>query len=139
MDFSESSKAALEVAKHFGERFGAEIDVLHVWRPPDEVSSRRELLTEFAMSDPGHKMKDVLASLEGSDGVEARGCLAPGDRGDVASAIVEVAEGDYDLVVIGTHDHQGLSRFLHRGVAEKVMQRSPCPVVAVHEPEPHQN
>jgi nucleotide-binding universal stress UspA family protein len=139
MDFSEPSKAALEVAKNFGERFGAEIDVLHVWRPPDNVSSKREMLSEFARSDPGHKMKDVLASLEGHDRVEARGCLSPGGHGDVANAIVDVAEGDYDLVVIGTHEHHGLSRLLRRHVVEKVMQRAPCPVIAVHGSEPSQN
>lgn len=132
MDFSEPSKAALEVAKTFGDLVGAEIDILHVWRPPEEVSSKGDLLATFARSDPGHMMKDVLASFDGREGVEARGCLAPGGRGDVANAIVQVAEGEYDLVVIGTHEHHGLSRIFRRGVVEEVIRRASCPVVAVH-------
>jgi universal stress protein A len=132
MDFSEPSRAALEVAKTFGELLGAEIDILHVWRPPDEVSSKGDLLAMFATSDPGHKMKDVLASFEGNDVVEARGCLAPGGRGDVADAIVQVAGRQYDLVVMGTHEHHGLLRMLRRSVVEEVMRRATCPVVAVH-------
>jgi nucleotide-binding universal stress UspA family protein len=132
MDFSEPSKAALEVAKSFGDLLGAEIDVLHVWRPPEEASSKGDLLAQFAMSDPGHKMRDVLASLDGHGGAEPRGCLAPGGHRDVADAIVEVADRQYDLVVIGTHEHRGLSRLLRRNVVAEVMRRATCPVVAVH-------
>jgi nucleotide-binding universal stress UspA family protein len=132
MDFSESSRAALEVAKNFGELFGAEIDILHVWRPPEEVSSSRDLLVEFEKSDAGCQMKDVLASLEGQDTIEVRGCLAPGGYRDVPEAILKVAEREYDLVVLGAHEHHGLSRLLRRGAVEKIMSQAPCPVLAVH-------
>ena len=130
-DFTAPSNAAVEYARTLGEHFGADVDILHVWHPPEEVSSTTELLTEFAKSDPGHKMKDALESFEGRSSVQARGCLTPGDPEDIPDAIVRLAEGEYDLVVMGAHEHRGVYG-LSQGTVEKVMLRSPCPVVAIH-------
>lgn len=130
MDFSEPSNAALDYALSLGEHFCAKVDFLYVWLPPEEVSSNIELLVEFAKSDEGHKMKDVLASCEGH-GVQARGCVTSGGRSDVSDAIVKMADEDYDLVVMGKNEHRGLLSLLRRRTVEKVMQRASCPVVAI--------
>jgi len=131
VDFSASSRAAAEYAALLGEKFGAEVDVLHVWRPSESASSRGEILAEFARSEEGNKMRDLLQAIERVGGVEPHGRIAP-SGGDVPDAILQVvANEEYDLVVVGTHWRDGLARMLKDGVAETVMRRSPCPVVTV--------
>ncbi|SFS91126.1 universal stress protein [Halostagnicola kamekurae] len=51
-------------------------------------------------------------------------------RGRPDRLIVSRAEdGDYDLIVIGSHGRDGLARVLLGSVAEKVTRRSPVPVL----------
>lgn len=49
--------------------------------------------------------------------------------------IVECAEEEgYDVVVVGSHGREGISRVLLGSVAENVVRRSPTPVVVVRDP-----
>jgi len=132
VDFSGSSRAALEYAAVLGAQLGADVDVLHVWQRSHEGESREELLTEFKHSEAGKRMMEWLASFELRGDVAAHGCLTPGAHRDVPDAIIEVVKSrEYDLIVMAAHTRHGLSRFRRNGVAEKVMRRAPCPVVAV--------
>jgi nucleotide-binding universal stress UspA family protein len=45
--------------------------------------------------------------------------------------LAAAARVDADLIVMGTHGRRGLSRFVLGSVAEDVVRRSPCPVLAV--------
>jgi nucleotide-binding universal stress UspA family protein len=52
--------------------------------------------------------------------------------GSPARTIVDVAdEGTFDLVVLGSHGREGVSRILLGSVAEDVARRSPVPVTIV--------
>jgi nucleotide-binding universal stress UspA family protein len=44
-------------------------------------------------------------------------------------------EKDIDLIVMGTHGHTGLVHVLMGSVTEKVVRKSPCPVLTVRHPE----
>lgn len=53
-------------------------------------------------------------------------------RGQPARAIVSYVEDNgFDLVVIGSHGRDGATRVLLGSVAEKVLRRSPTPVLVV--------
>ncbi|TYT62728.1 universal stress protein [Natrialba swarupiae] len=53
-------------------------------------------------------------------------------RGRPDRLIVKLAdEGEYDMVVIGSHGRDGVSRVLLGSVAEKVVRRSPVPALVV--------
>ena len=57
-------------------------------------------------------------------------------EGYPATAIEEEARTRHaDLVVIGTKGHSGLKHLLLGSVAERVVQKAPCPVLAVKTPE----
>jgi|SRR6185437_4874197 len=136
-DFSDESREALAYAAELGARLGAEVDVLHVWEPPHVANSRMDLLTEFVQSDAGHKMMDVLGSLEQRTSVETHGRVAQGKRRDVPEAIVDAAEsGHYDLLVMATHGRDRLSLLLRHGVADEVIRHAPCPVITVRATPP---
>lgn len=136
VDFSESSRAALDYAAVLAERLGAELDVLHVWRPEAVPSSSVELLSDFAQSDPGHKMIEWLTACDERTFVTTHGRIAAADRAEVPDAIVDVVEsGAYDLIVMGASQHGLLTHLFKGSTAEKVRQRAPCPVVTVRAPD----
>ena len=136
-DFTDASQEALDYAEELGSRLGAEVDVLHVWQPPRDPDSHADLLAEFVQSDAGHKMLDVLGTLEQHAAVETHGRVAKGTRRDVPEAIVDAVEsGHYDLVVMATHGRNRLSLALRRGVADEVIRRAPCPVITVRATPP---
>jgi len=57
-------------------------------------------------------------------------------EGYPATAIEEEARTRHaDLVVIGTRGHSGLKHLLLGSIAERVVQKAPCPVLAVKTPE----
>jgi len=52
------------------------------------------------------------------------------------SDIIEyAAENDVDLIVMGTHGRTGLDRYLLGSVTERIVRRSPIPVLTVRAPE----
>jgi nucleotide-binding universal stress UspA family protein len=57
----------------------------------------------------------------------------------VASPYPEIlryaAEHDIDLIVMGTHGRSGVGHLLLGSIAEKVVRRSPCPVLTVRQPQ----
>ena len=56
---------------------------------------------------------------------------------DARDAILQAARAvRADLIVIGTHGRRGLSRVLLGSVAEDVLRRAPCPVLAVRARRP---
>lgn len=60
-------------------------------------------------------------------------------EGDPASLIVDTAIAEKaDLIVMSTHGRSGLDRFIMGSVTEKVLQKAPCPVLALRSGEPIQ-
>ena len=141
VDFSPCSRAALDYAAFLGERFGAAIDVLHVWQPPRsvweplytmEVSHHR--LAHFESTEAGREMKEFLAHLEDQTHIKVRGRL---ETGDPYKTILGVAvEDSYDLIVMGTQGRTGMSHLLLGSLAEAVVRRAPCPVLTIHHAGP---
>ncbi|MBI2895630.1 MAG: universal stress protein [Deltaproteobacteria bacterium] len=133
VDFSRSSRAALEYATLLAGRFEAEIELLHVW-DPERRKEDRDLVSLglHSCTEAGRKMKEWLLSLAPALRERAHGRL---EVGDPCARIVEAA-GRHDLVVMGTRDRPAMARLLHGSVAQKVARRSHCPVLTVHaEPE----
>ena len=57
-------------------------------------------------------------------------------EGYAATAIVdEVERQNADLIVIGTHGLSGLKHLLLGSIAERVVQKAPCPVLTVKTPD----
>lgn len=138
VDYSQSSRAALRFAIELGQRFGASIDVLHVWDRPsyvsDVVMSRTDALSTKSLivlieENARRDLDQFLASAELPAETALTSRLAAGDP---ASALLhELKAGDYDLAVIGTHGRTGLSHILLGSVAEKLVRLSPVPVLTV--------
>ncbi|HEX6384414.1 MAG TPA: universal stress protein, partial [Anaerolineae bacterium] len=57
------------------------------------------------------------------------------DVGEVARLILDFAETeDIDLIVMATHGHTGLRRWVYGSVTEKVLRGSRCALLVVRPP-----
>jgi nucleotide-binding universal stress UspA family protein/quercetin dioxygenase-like cupin family protein len=58
-------------------------------------------------------------------------------EGDASQEVLRLAKAERcDLIVMGTHGRTGLSRLLDGSVAEEVVRKAACPVLAVRSPPP---
>lgn len=132
IDGSPPSIAALDHAVALAEDCTATLDILHVHAPDEfEVGS----MTPSAPSARRQTDHDMDAALD-----SARARL--GDRvslrtesGEPLRKILEIAgDGEYDLIVMGTHGRVGRLHSMLGSVAEGVVRNAPCPVLTVREP-----
>ena len=139
-DFSEYSEAARDFACSLVEKFGAELHLLHVLQ--DLVAMAPE--PGMAFPPPGDYMQELEASarqaLEKRPGESLSGdhtVVREVRHGSPFLEIIRYAkDNDIDLIVMGTHGRSGLAHVLLGSVAEKVVRKSPCPVLTVR-PEAH--
>src|SRR5262245_16913219 len=109
-DFSEQAQLALEYARVFVKRFGANLRVLHVVETPAVVSADVPLpgvaeVAERAVTDAKEELARTLARLSETD------VIGQVMMGHAAESIVQYA-GDHaaDLIVMGTHGRRGLAK-----------------------------
>ena len=140
VDFSENSRSALEYAAEFARRFGAELDVLHVWEVPTFVPVESAALADAGTSilelarKAAERQLEIFVATAAQKGIRVRD--AKNVPGHPAHAIVDAATaGGYDLLVLGTHGRTGLSRTLIGSVAERVVRHAHCPVLTVRSRE----
>ena len=137
-DFSPASDAALDYARDLAHKFGATIDLVHVFDDP---------FTSGAFVGDGTVMMPVDArdALEkyAREQLETRNAAhassLPGSStefllGSPAKRIVERAkENGVDLIVMGTHGRSGLGHLLIGSVAERVVRTATCPVLTTRQ------
>jgi nucleotide-binding universal stress UspA family protein len=125
-DFSPGSARARAFASMLARRLGAELVVAHVSEPLAIVPGSDLAAEEVAQTE--RELDRVVGELK-REGVAARGTVVPGEP---ATEIVALAEREHaDLIVLGTHGRSGLAHVLLGSVAERVLRRARCPVLAV--------
>jgi universal stress protein A len=138
IDFSDSSRMALREAADHARRFEGELTLIHVYEAPepgaaDVLSSPPELF-ERASRETRDALERWRAEAEGSAG---RPVHATVQVGDVSVELARfVTEGNFDLVVMGTHGRKGFQRMMLGSVAERVVRRAACSVLVVRSPQP---
>ena len=127
-DFSEASKRASEFALGLAKDYRARLILLHVIDPTaydsdlTEPPPKSEALRQNADTA-------LAALLPFNEGVNVRCVVAVGTP---VSEILDVAaEWNVDLIVLGSHGRVGLSRLLMGSIAEEVIRRASCPVIAL--------
>jgi nucleotide-binding universal stress UspA family protein len=131
-DFSEQSQHAFAAACSLARDHGSRLVVLYV-RAPSAVAYGE---LGPIVTDPVWTPADVKAALSvlhlPDPGVEVEYRVA---EGGPAAEIIRLARGlGANLIVMGTHGRTGLGRLLMGSVAEDVLRRAPCPVMALKAP-----
>jgi nucleotide-binding universal stress UspA family protein len=137
IDFSSHADAVLEWAAHLAEEHGSKLVLLHAYHLPVDF---QQLEGAYLPPDFWTQVKsDATEQLERcAQRLRDRGLSVETivREGYPATAIEEEArDRNADLVVIGTRGHSGLKHLLLGSVAERVVQKAPCPVLAVKTPE----
>jgi nucleotide-binding universal stress UspA family protein len=138
IDFSDASRAAMEVAADLARHFGAELVLLHAYPipgytfPDGSVVASPKMMQELADQAQRH-LEEWRAEAERLSGNPR--VLAEKAIGEPAAEIVSFARGrGVDLLVLGTHGRTGLEHALMGSIAERVVRRAHCPVLTVRPP-----
>ena len=140
VDFSGSSKAALEYACDIAETYGATLEILHLCGAPQFVGmtslrrvseEERTKIAREARKEHEKKLQDFVGDL--NDKLqEIPHSVHTEWAGDLTSLVVEYAEKEsFDLIVMGTHGRKGVREFFLGSNAKKILTKAPCPVLTV--------
>jgi nucleotide-binding universal stress UspA family protein len=137
-DFSAHSRSALYYAAALAEKFAARITLLHVYQ--DMTLFLPETIAAGAVVVP--PVEQMISAVHESLSREVQECkldhLKPALEVREGSAYYEIVrfaeEAGADLIVLGTHGRGALAHLLMGSVAEKVVRKSPCPVLTVRDP-----
>jgi nucleotide-binding universal stress UspA family protein len=133
LDFSRHAESILEWATHLAEEHDSKLLLLHAYHLP----------VEFQQLEGAYLPQDFWASVKSeaeqnlnryAEPLRAKGLTVEVivREGYPATVIEEEAvELDADLIVIGTRGLSGLKHLLLGSIAERVVQKSPCPVLTV--------
>jgi nucleotide-binding universal stress UspA family protein len=127
-DFSDFSRAAVEMATALARESEAELILLHAADVPMAIGNDR---------DPAIEEHEALQLLERR--LEQFPIPEPRPRvrrlvveGDPGAAIIDVARDERaDLIVISTHGRSGWTRLLMGSTAEYVVRNAECPVLSL--------
>jgi nucleotide-binding universal stress UspA family protein len=140
-DFSERSREAFRVACALAREDKTRIYVLHVVVPNDVPEAPANFGEQTIPSHPVQRDQGYHESLK----EQMRAVYTPDHaldveyhtrEGDTVEVILRKSEEiRCDLIVMGTHGRTGLDRLLTGSIAEAVLRRARCPVLALRSPE----
>lgn len=133
VDFSEFTDEILAYAVNIAKRFDSELHLIHVIPNLNYFTPYESFLTP-------ENLVAIERNIEGEVGKDFDKITNKLDlpfKRIVKTGVTFVEIIDYikdqgiDLVVMGTHGRSGIEHILIGSVAEKVVRKSPCPVLTV--------
>lgn len=134
VDFSDTSRLAMQRAGELARRFGGELELLHV-HPLAAPAVDLEALPPppDVLETVLHELQDTLRQWQEEAariiGRPVHGTVLPGIPADDIARFA--SNHSVDVVVVGSHGRTGLTRLLLGSVAERVMREAPCAVLVV--------
>jgi nucleotide-binding universal stress UspA family protein len=133
LDFSDQAPAVLDWAAHLAREHGSRVILLHAYHLPVEF---QQLEGAYLPPDFWSNVKVEAEQSLGRYAEDLRGRGVEVEsvvrEGYPATVIVdEAASQPADLIVIGTQGLSGLKHMLLGSIAERVVQKAPCPVLTV--------
>ena len=135
LDGSKLAEQALPYAKTLAKKHEAELMLIRILPPFVVIPELQQ--TDYSGSDMLPRIeKEARSYLTGkqqellADDLPTRIEIVEG--GPVAEMILELArEREADLIVMSTHGYSGNELWAYGSVANKVLQRAPCPIFLV--------
>ena len=135
VDFSETSRVALETSAGLAKREGAELALVYVLEMPAAVAEFPMLPAEFLEQTTREVEKKLERWRSEAEGLRGGPVRAEVVSGSPAGEIVRHARaGGFDLLVVGTHGRTGIRHLVLGSVAERVIREAHCAVLVVRRP-----
>lgn len=133
VDFSESSRRALEIAIGLGRADGADLEIVHACLPPGASVAVLEPLTSPVRNEEFEAQRreqfdEFLQEFDFS-GLAHRTWFRHGRPETIVPEIVE--ECGADLIVMGTQGRRGFEKLLLGSTAARMLRRMPSAVLTV--------
>jgi len=137
VDFSEYTEGILRYAVSIAKKYDARLHLLHVipnlnYFTPYESFLTPENLVLIEKNIEKEIEKDFEKIVKNID-MPVKKIIKTGVT--FVEITDYVKEENIDLVVMGTHGRSGIEHILIGSVAEKILRRSPCPVLTVRPKE----
>jgi len=133
-DFSEGSDYAFQSALSLAEKFGSKLLVIHIINEPVDLRgfyvphiSFDKLEEEIEQGAEKLMEQFCRTHMKGFENYET--FVSPGIPYD--EIIKKALEHNADLIVVGTHGRTGLDHVLFGSTAEKIVRKSPVPVMTI--------
>ena len=139
IDFSEFSIRAYRYALSVAQHYRAKVVALHIvelWRYPyaDYVASQGDY-QEFcrALHEGGEEKLREFVKNHTQDEAPPELVVHEGIAADLILSFAKAQKTD--LIVMGTHGRRGFDRLVLGSVTDRVMRRTPCPVLTICKPQ----
>ena len=134
IDFSDTSRKALQYAVPFAKQFEAKITLLHVVDLPMYPQEFGYLLVDESQAFDGQKksLADLAARTIAAE-LLAQTIVRRGFAWDTVVAVAR--ETQADLIITTTHGYTGIKHVLMGSTAERIVRHAPCSVLVVRERE----
>ena len=138
----DDSNSTNEVLRAISKQFkpdNSEVRLVHVIQPISE-SAPPQMSPNYTpeLQSFSTQAKTLLTQAENSFSSAGYKTDSKLKKGDIRGSIIDSAkEWHADLVVLGSHNHGGMHRFLLGSVAESVARHAPCSVEIVRNPKPN--
>src|SRR5512147_1172431 len=134
VDLSQATANVLSWTRLFAEKFGSEVQILHVmWPPVPRVVTKEEgeqLLEEF--EDRRVELRRAIRAQADEIFANRVKCeIGVGVGHPVKVALDSIGQWRPDLVILGSHGHDGMARSLMGSVAENVVRESVASTLVV--------
>jgi nucleotide-binding universal stress UspA family protein/mono/diheme cytochrome c family protein len=136
LDFSTSSRRALDYAAGAARKFNASLHLVHVCEVPSMMTASMDAYA-IAYTDWNQRLGEEAERELAKIAASQQGLPVTTEVlfGSPAGAIVEAADtNNADLIVMGTHGHGAVMHLMMGNVAERVVRTAACPVLTVREP-----
>jgi nucleotide-binding universal stress UspA family protein len=136
-DFSEYANYALSYAAEFANAFNAEIGLLHVIEPiiaPTDFTWENYDIAELEKKSREYTQQTLEKIIKEKipENIKAYPIIRYGRSFD---EIIRCSKEDkFDMIIMSTHGLTGISHILFGSTAEKVVRKSPVPVLTVRDP-----
>ncbi|MDP3831347.1 MAG: universal stress protein [Ignavibacteriaceae bacterium] len=137
VDFSDYSRPALLYSSELAEVFGAELILIHIIEPviyPPDFSMGQIALPPLTIDIDTAATEELEKLIK----TELPGTIKTKILVRTGKPFVEIvdaaAEENVDLIIISSHGRTGVEHILFGSTADKVVQKSPCPVLTLRYP-----
>jgi len=138
-DFSENSNWAFVYTLHLAKTFNSKLLILHVTPEPAHPEQLSIYLSEERLKELKiARDKEIAQQFKTNYLNKMKGfknCRIILKEGEAFIEILKMVKREsVSLVVMGTHGRTGLDHILFGSTAEKVVRKSPCPVLTIRLP-----